>query len=177
LILQLVHPSPSLPRVRGRVRVGAELGGLVGSVPALHDLPEFVGPLVGRVAAEPRRLDHAAALRRRHLLVLAGDPRDEVPGGLFADRAADVVEGRAWLALRVQCLAASADKQLRAELAVEHPGLVVLGDRRKANHLPILPRHHAAGEIVPRVTPEGRLSCSRCMITMIAPVLVSLSRL
>jgi hypothetical protein len=34
-----------------------------------------------------------------------------------------------------------------------------------------------AREIVPRVTPEGRLSCSRCMITMIAPLRVSFSRL
>jgi hypothetical protein len=36
-------------------------------------------------------------------------------------------------------------------------------------------RQHMAGEIIPRVTPEGRLLCSRCMITMIALVLVSLS--
>jgi hypothetical protein len=32
-----------------------------------------------------------------------------------------------------------------------------------------------AGEIVPRVTPEGRLSCSRCMIRIIAPLRVSIS--
>ena len=47
----------------------AELGSLVGGVPALHDVVELVGPRVRRLAAEPRRLDHAAALRRGHLLV------------------------------------------------------------------------------------------------------------
>jgi hypothetical protein len=38
-------------------------------------------------------------------------------------------------------------------------------------------RQHVADEIVPRVTPEGRLSFSRCMIRMIAPVRVSFRRL
>ena len=90
------------------------------------------------------------------------------------DRAADPIEGREWLAFRVQGLA-TPPGNLQAEFAFELPGLVVFGDRRKANHLPILLSQHMAGEIVPRVTPEGRLSCSRCMITMIAPVLVSLS--
>src|ERR1700730_8580241 len=52
----------------------AELGRLVGGVPALHDAVESGGQLIGRVSPEPRRLDHAAALRCRHLLVLAGGP-------------------------------------------------------------------------------------------------------
>ena len=39
---------------------------------ALHDTVEFLRPLVGRVALEPYHLDRAAALRRRRLLVLAG---------------------------------------------------------------------------------------------------------
>ena len=37
--------------------MGAELRGLVGGIPALHDLVELVGPLVCRVAREPRGLD------------------------------------------------------------------------------------------------------------------------
>src|SRR6516162_4267202 len=48
------------------------LGGLVGGVPALHDLVELVGPLICGVAAEPHGFDQAAALRRWCLLVLAG---------------------------------------------------------------------------------------------------------
>jgi len=40
---------------------------------------------------EPGRLDEAAAQWRRHLhlLVLAGDPRNKVSGGLFAARLTD----------------------------------------------------------------------------------------
>ena len=41
----------------------AKLARLVGGVPALHDLVEFLGKLVRRVILEPRGLDHAAALR------------------------------------------------------------------------------------------------------------------
>ena len=41
----------------------AELGRLVGGVPALHDAVEEGGQLVGRVSPEPRRFDHAAAQR------------------------------------------------------------------------------------------------------------------
>jgi hypothetical protein len=63
------------------------------------------------------------------------------------------------------------------QLAVERPDLVAFGDRREAHDIPILLGHHMAGEIVPRVTPEGRLSCSRCMITMTEPLRVSFSRL
>jgi len=79
--------------------VGSELACLVGGVPALHDPVELFGPLVCPVSREPCRLHHAAALRRWGLLVLAGDPRDEVPGGLLADPrdkpgdAADPLEG------------------------------------------------------------------------------------
>src|SRR6516165_4858530 len=53
---------------------------------------ELLRPLVRRVALEPHRLDHAAALRRRCLLVLAGDPWNEVSGGLFADRAPELFQ-------------------------------------------------------------------------------------
>jgi hypothetical protein len=77
----------------------AELGGLVGGVPALHDAVEFLGPFVWRIASKPSSLDHAAAQWRRHLLVLAGEV-------VFADRATDLVEGRKRLALRMQCLTA-----------------------------------------------------------------------
>src|SRR5882762_5323900 len=43
------------------------------------------GPLIRRVSPEPRRLDHAAALRCGHLLILAGEI-------VFADRPADLLE-------------------------------------------------------------------------------------
>src|SRR5439155_7074386 len=83
----------------------AELGRLVGGVPALHDAVEPVGPLVRRIAPEPRRLDHAAAQRRGGLLVLAGEI-------VFADRAAELFEHIRRLALGMQCLARSAAEGL-----------------------------------------------------------------
>src|SRR5262249_15758164 len=55
--------------------------------------------------------------------------------------------------------------------------LVVIGDRREPHHLPRLLLEHVAGEVVPRVMPEGRLSCRRCMINTMAPESLSLSRL
>jgi len=60
-------------------------------VPALHDAVECRRYFVLRAVPEPGRLDEAAAQRCRDLLVLAGDPRDEVRGGLFADRLADLL--------------------------------------------------------------------------------------
>src|SRR3984893_4532073 len=76
----------------------AELGRLVGGVPALHDAVEEDGPLTGRVSPEPRRLDHAAALGCGHLLVLAGEI-------ILADRPADLLEHGGRLALGMQGLA------------------------------------------------------------------------
>jgi hypothetical protein len=96
---------------------------------------------------------------------------------ILADGTADLLDGRQRLALGMQRLAAPPGKRVRPQLRVEGVALVVLGDRRQAHDLPILLRQHVAGEIVPRVMPEGRLSCSRCMIRMIAPVRVSFSRL
>jgi hypothetical protein len=90
---------------------------------------------------------------------------------------ADPLEGLQWLALLVQCLAAPPGKRALPQLGVECPALVLLGDRRKADDLPILLRQHVANQIVPRVKPEGRLSCSRCMIRMMAPFSLSLRRL
>ena len=43
------------------------------SGPKVRSRVEEGGPLIGRVIPEPRRLDHAAALRCRSLLVLAGE--------------------------------------------------------------------------------------------------------
>jgi hypothetical protein len=42
-------------------------------------------------------------------------------------------------------------------------------NRREPHHLPPLLRQYMAGEVVPRVTPEGRLSCSRCLISRSQP--------
>jgi hypothetical protein len=104
------------------------------------------------------------------LLVLAGEI-------VFADRAADMLEDGARLALRVQRLAAAAGEILPPEERLDQLGLVVLGDRREAHDLPFLLRQHVADEIVPRVTPEGRLSCSRCIMRTMAPASLSFSRL
>ena len=67
-------------------------------------------PLVRRVSPEPRRLDHAAALRCGHLLILAGEI-------VLADRPADLLEHFGRLARGMQGLAL-----LAAEgLLPEHP--------------------------------------------------------
>jgi hypothetical protein len=48
----------------------AELGRLVGGVPALHNEVEALRPFFLAVALEPLRLDQAAAQRARRLLIL-----------------------------------------------------------------------------------------------------------
>ena len=107
----------------------AELGGLVGGVPALHDLVEFVGKLVCRVILEPRRLDHAAAQWRRRLPVLAGKI-------VFAERAAKLCQHFRRLALGMQRLARLAAKALAPEHGLDPVHLVLLGDRRQAYDVP-----------------------------------------
>jgi hypothetical protein len=77
----------------------------------------------------------------------------------------------------MQWLAGAAAKALPAKHRLDPVPLVVLGNRRQAHDLPRLLRQHMAGEIVPRVKPEGRLSCRRCMISTMAPASLSLSRL
>jgi len=63
-------------------RADAEIADL-GGVSALHDALERQS-LLRRVMREPARLDEPAAQGCRHLLVLAGDPRNQVSEGLFA---------------------------------------------------------------------------------------------
>jgi hypothetical protein len=94
-----------------------------------------------------------------------------------AERAADLLEHFRRLALGMQCLAAASGKIPRPPQRLDLPGLVFLGDCREAHDVPIFLGQHVADEIVPRVKPEGRLSCSRCMITTIFPFRLSFSRL
>ena len=126
------------------------------------EAPALAGP---RAACNPR---FCARTSRR--VGLAGEI-------VFADRAADMLEHGQRLALRVQCLAPPAGEILRPQHRIDDLGLVVLGDPRETHDLPRLLRQHVADEIVPRVMPEGRLSCSRYMIRTIAPFSLSLSRL
>src|SRR6266446_10106061 len=97
----------------------AELGRLVGGVPALHDAVEALRPLVRRISPEPCRLDHAAALRCWHLLVLAGEI-------VFADRPADLLEHLERLARGMQGLALLAAEGLLPEHPLELVQLVVI---------------------------------------------------
>src|SRR3954453_17942281 len=60
----------------------AELGRLVGGVPALHDAVEALRQFALAIALEPFRLDQTTAQRRGGLLILAGEI-------VFADRPAD----------------------------------------------------------------------------------------
>ena len=112
--------------MRGRVRVGAELGGLVGGVPALHDLVEFLGKLVCCVILEPRGLDNAAARGRRGLLVLAGEI-------VLAEGAAELCQHFRGLALGMQRLARFAAKALPPEYGRDLVQFVLPGNRRQAH--------------------------------------------
>jgi hypothetical protein len=154
----------------------AELSRLVGGVPALHEALKFHRQLVLCVMPKPGCLDEAAAQRSRGLPVLAGDPRNEVSGGLFADRLADPLDHRQRLVRRVQGFAAMPGENPRPGQGVDQVPLVLFGDCRKAHEFPILLRQHVTDQIVPRVMPEGRLSCSRCMIRMSAAFCLSLRR-
>src|SRR6202022_2445698 len=94
----------------------AELGRLVGGVPALHDAVESGGQLIGRVSPEPRRLDHAATLRcpsadtgRR--------PRNEVSGGVIRPRCGG--SARALPAARVR----GAKPRPRGDRRIAAPGV------------------------------------------------------
>ena len=86
----------------------------------------------------------------RGLLVLAGEI-------IFADRAADMLEHGARLALRVQCLAALAGEMLRPEERVDQLALVVLG---VGEHLVRRGRQQQHPEIV-RVVEELMRQLSR----------------
>src|SRR5580693_9267011 len=78
---------------------------------------------------------------------------------------------------RVQGLARLAAEGLPSEHGLDSVPFVLLGDHRQAHNLSILLCQHMAREVVPRVKPEGRLSCSLCMISTIVPESLSLSRL
>ena len=102
----------------------AELGGLVGGVPALHDAVEALRQLVRPVAFEPFGFDQAAAQWGGGLLILAGEV-------VFADRPADAVKGVERLAVGVQRFARSAREGTGSPDGVDPVHLVGFGDRRK----------------------------------------------
>ena len=77
----------------------------------------------------------------------------------------------------MQDLAGFAAEGLAPEYGLDLVPFVLIGNRRQPRDLPRLLRQHMAREIVPRIMPEGRLSCNRCMISTIAPESLSLSRL
>jgi hypothetical protein len=68
----------------------------------------------------------------------------------------------------MQHLAGFAAKGLGPEHGLDPMYFVVIGDRREAHDFPRFLRQNMALEVVPRVTPEGKLSCGRCMISTIA---------
>ena len=137
--------SRSLPLIPQQVHTLKSLSLL--ALLAVSQLCTTRSNLLGRsFAAQLRNLDHAAALRRRRLLVLAGEI-------IFAERAADLLEHLGRLALGMQGLARLAAEGLPAEHCLDPVQLVVLSDRRKAHDVPRLLRQHMAGEVIPRVTP------------------------
>jgi hypothetical protein len=93
------------------------------------------------VIAEPRPLDHAAALRCGSLLILAGEI-------VFANGPADLLEHLGRLALGMQCLARPPREPPLPPHRLDHKGLVVLGDCREAHDLPILLAQNVADQII-----------------------------
>src|SRR5262249_28124608 len=75
------------------------------------------------------------------LLILAGEV-------VFADRAANAVEGFDRLALGVQRFALTAPKASRSPDRLDFVDLVGFGDRRKTQDLPLLLRENVADEFV-----------------------------
>jgi hypothetical protein len=75
------------------------------------------------------------------LLVLTGEI-------VFADRAADAIEGVERLALTMQGLALTSSKASRSPDRLDPVHLVGFRDRRKADHFPLLLREHVADEVV-----------------------------
>ena len=111
-----------------------------------------------------------SALRRRRLLVLAGKI-------VFAEGAAKLPEHFGRLALGVQDLARLAAEGLPSKHGLELGAIRPPRRSPTSAQPPILLCQHMAREVVPRVKPEGRLSCSLCMISTIAPESLRLSRL
>ncbi len=130
-----VAPGRSLSSGRPKAGPGGR-GRLVGGVPALHGALELGRQVCRPVAGEPGAFDEPAAQRRRGLLVLAGDPRNEVSGGLFADGAADPGEHRRPFAFRLQRSTARPDDPLAPPEILEGMAFVRLGERREAQVLP-----------------------------------------
>jgi hypothetical protein len=93
----------------------AEIARLVGMSQRCAIRSNFSRPLVGHVIPEPRRLDHGRRPAAPRLLVLAGKI-------VFADRAADLLDGRQRLALGVRCHAAPSGTRVPAELSIERVG-------------------------------------------------------
>jgi hypothetical protein len=151
---------PAIPQVVQKLKSLSSVALLaVSQLRAIRSKLSGISPR--RVMPEPRRLDEAAAQWRRRLLVLAGEI-------VFADRPADLLEHRRGLALWVQRLAPPPGKAPRPPHRVDRVRLVLLGDRREAHDLPIFLGQHVA---------DRSCSCSRCMISSIAPFCLSLSRL
>src|SRR5204863_9159374 len=119
----------------------AQLGRLVGGIPALHDALKALRPLVLAVTLEPCFFDHPAAQGCGGLLILAGEI-------VFADRPADVLAGGERLALGVQCLALPPGEALRPPDRFDLVHLPGFGNRRKAHHLPRLLPEYVADEVV-----------------------------
>jgi hypothetical protein len=104
-------------------------------------------------------------------------PAGRRAGGLFANRPADLLQHRQRLAHGMQCVATAPVEAARAQYGVDDDAFILLGERRQAEDVPVFLAQHMTDQIVPRVKPEGRLSCSRWMISTIAPSRLWLSRL
>src|SRR5689334_5298788 len=113
----------------GAHREVAELGLLVGGVPALHDAVEALRQFTLAIALEPFRLDQPAAQRGGGLLILAGEV-------VFADGPPEAVQGFERLAVGMQGLAAPARETSRFQDRLDLVHLIGFGDRRKPHDFP-----------------------------------------
>src|SRR5207245_6532808 len=100
----------------------AELGRLVGGVPALYDAVEALRPVLLTVALKPICLDQTATERRRGLLVLAGEV-------VLADSPADAIQYFGRLAVRMQGFALPPREGLRSPDGLDLVHLVRLAAR------------------------------------------------
>jgi len=131
-----------LPLMPGRADAEvAQLGRLVGGIPALKDAVEALRPFVRAVALEPFRLDQATAQGGRRLLILSGKV-------VFADCPPDVFQGFERLAIGVQGLALTPREASRSPNRLDLVRLLGFGNRRKAQNLPGLLREDVADEVV-----------------------------
>jgi hypothetical protein len=139
----------------------AELGGLVGSVPALHDAIELLGPLVRCITAEPPALTMPPPCGAGICWYW--------PAKLYSP-----IVRRIWSRLASGCRSGcNASPRCR----VKDSGPSAVSSIHASSSSAIAGKRTISQSSCAITWPARSSSCSRCMIRMIAPIRVSFSRL